>query len=387
MKVLFCFLDMLRPDLLSLYGNKNHSTVDSFFEKLGGQVFTNCYTPGPDTPRSTACMLTGLYPNENGCNARVKYPEFFLKENVKTFFDYLQLNNIKIKIYLDKYNRDIGFLPKGYNNDEYVQGSDSIIQEYLSNYQSNDNSFTFLYFPDFHNVVMDNAYSFETPKKGLKKVNEILTILDNKISFNEYDYTFFVSDHGYTLKKDNKKHVLDSHRSRVLLFIHKKNDNNITYINKLCSTIDFSVTILNLYGVNQIKTEGIDLFTKDEHEYILLEDHSDFSVNIHQCIEKYAVITKTSKYFTDVSGKWSTNDVNFSKEKQTYFEKLLKDKMTDYEKNCFLYERLQFYNRFPFVKYNSDGTLRKKSLKLRIKQSKFFEILKKIMYPFVRYFI
>ena len=82
MKILLCFIDMLRPDLLNLYGNRFVSQVDLFFEKLGGTVYRNCYTPGPDTPRSTACILTGCYPKKNGCDARVKYPKYFLKKNI-----------------------------------------------------------------------------------------------------------------------------------------------------------------------------------------------------------------------------------------------------------------------------------------------------------------
>ena len=39
--------------------------------------------------------------------------------------------------------------------------------------------------------------------------------------------------------------------------------------------------------------------------------------------------------------------------------------MTQYKENKFLFERLQFYKKNLYLKYNSDGTLRRKSLKLR----------------------
>lgn len=387
MKILFCFLDMLRADLLKIYGNDTKSLVDDFFYELGGTVYTNCYTPGPDTPRSSTCMFTGQYPKINGCNARVKYPEFFLNENIDNIFNTFENNNIKIHIYLDKYNRDIGFLPKGFNDEKFTYGSDFVIQDYLKTFDPEDNSFSFLYFPDFHNVVMDNAYSSVTPKKGLKKINDILMILKNNITFEDFDYIFFISDHGYTLKKDKGKNVLDSQRSRILLFVHKKNDTSIDYNDKLCSTLDFFTTFANLFDLQEPKNEGIDLFSENEHEYVLLEDHSDFSVNVHQCIEKYGIITKNHKYFTDITGKWYHNDSNFTDEKKKKFESLLKEKMTDYEKNSFLYERLQFYERFETVKYNSDGTLRRKSFKRRFKTSKLFSFFRFILYPFLRFFI
>lgn len=154
----------------------------------------------------------------------------------------------------------------------------------------------------------------------------------------------------------------------------------------MCSTLDFLPTINKIFGIASTTTEDYDLFSEKQREYVLLEDHSDFSVNIHQCIEKYAVITPLHKYFTDVSGKWFSDDNDFTEEKKDFFEGLLRDNMTDYEKNRFLFERLQFYERFPLVKYNSDGTLRKKSIKLQVKGSLLFKLTKKLLYPVLRTF-
>ena len=71
---------MIRVDHLSLYNdNMEKTSLDLFFENLGGTILTNCYTPAPDTPRSIACLQSGLLPYLNGCDSRVKWPRYFMK--------------------------------------------------------------------------------------------------------------------------------------------------------------------------------------------------------------------------------------------------------------------------------------------------------------------
>ncbi|ERJ97763.1 hypothetical protein HMPREF0860_0469 [Treponema socranskii subsp. socranskii VPI DR56BR1116 = ATCC 35536] len=387
MKILLCFIDMLRPDLLNLYGNRFVSQVDLFFEKLGGTVYRNCYTPGPDTPRSTACILTGCYPKKNGCDARVKYPKYFLKKNISTFLDVLKDNGIALKFYLDRYNVDIGFLPQGFYTDENLCGSDLVIQDYLDKFTVKEDSFNFFYFPDFHNTVMDMDYSEKTPQIGLKKLYCILNILTEKLDFSNFDYCIFLSDHGYRLKRDMHKNLLDSYRSRIFLFVHKKGDEKIIYSDKLKSTLDIAPMIAQLYTGKEFKCDGMNLLSEYEHEYVLLEDHADFSVKLNQSIERYGVITPSGKYFTDCSGCWEYSGAVLSSDMQKYFTSLLENNMTQYKENEFLFERLQFYKKNIYLKYNSDGTLRRKSLKLRFKESVFFGWIKKVTYPIVKHLI
>ena len=88
MKILLVFIDMIRVDHLSLYNdNMEKTSLDLFFENLGGTILTNCYTPAPDTPRSIACLQSGLLPYLNGCDSRVKWPRYFMKPNIETIFD------------------------------------------------------------------------------------------------------------------------------------------------------------------------------------------------------------------------------------------------------------------------------------------------------------
>ena len=68
---------MLRNDLI--IGDNPNNQLKQFQGFLGGEIFTNMFTHAPDTPRSLACFWSGLIPEKNGCNTRLKYPYFFLK--------------------------------------------------------------------------------------------------------------------------------------------------------------------------------------------------------------------------------------------------------------------------------------------------------------------
>ena len=89
MKILVLFIDMVRVGELNLFNSTKEEThLDHNLKDLGGTLFTRCYTPGPDTPRSNACMQTGLYPYFNGCDTRIKWPKYFIKEEISTIFDH-----------------------------------------------------------------------------------------------------------------------------------------------------------------------------------------------------------------------------------------------------------------------------------------------------------
>ena len=54
MKVLLVFIDMMRTDLLSVYNQnvKDKTSFDLLLEKIGGCIYTNCYTPAPEDRKS-----------------------------------------------------------------------------------------------------------------------------------------------------------------------------------------------------------------------------------------------------------------------------------------------------------------------------------------------
>ena len=56
---------------------KKKNILDNYLINLGGTVFDNVISPGPDTPRAAASYFSGKPPWENGCDSRSKWPKFF----------------------------------------------------------------------------------------------------------------------------------------------------------------------------------------------------------------------------------------------------------------------------------------------------------------------
>ena len=106
------FVDMLRPNRFGIY-NKDleFNEIDKIISRLGGTLYTNCFSPGPDTPRSMACFYSGLYPHLNGCDTRVKYPGKFLKNDVSTIFDIFLKENYETHFFSNPYERKGGLFP------------------------------------------------------------------------------------------------------------------------------------------------------------------------------------------------------------------------------------------------------------------------------------
>jgi hypothetical protein len=114
MEILLFFIDMIRVDRLGIYNTSKTTTlIDEFLENLGGSVYLNCYTPAPpapDTPRSLACMQTGLYLYFNGCDTRIKWPSFYIKDEIKTIFDFYIENDFNVNFYITKQDYQVGAL-------------------------------------------------------------------------------------------------------------------------------------------------------------------------------------------------------------------------------------------------------------------------------------
>ena len=89
MRILLVFIDMVRVDHLKTYNSDaKECCLDRRLAEIGGTIYTRCFSPGPDTPRSMACMQSGLYPFFNGCSTRIRWPFYFLKEGISTIWDH-----------------------------------------------------------------------------------------------------------------------------------------------------------------------------------------------------------------------------------------------------------------------------------------------------------
>lgn len=181
MKILMIFIDMLRPGLLHMYDNTRVEwKIESIFYKWGGTVYTNCFTPSPDTPRSNGCIWSGQYPKKNGCDTRLKYPEFFLREKDQNLLSMLRDTGYKFNFYMHPTTQAIGELPASVK-DVGNYSKDRSLREYLSQLSIAENSLTLFCIEDMHQVITDCYADSKFLPLCDEKTNSALKIIDDEI--------------------------------------------------------------------------------------------------------------------------------------------------------------------------------------------------------------
>ena len=200
MKILLVFIDMIRVDHLSLYNdNMEKTSLDLFFENLGGTILTNCYTPAPDTPRSIACLQSGLLPYLNGCDSRVKWPRYFMKPNIETIFDIAVGLGYKVNLCATKSDIETGLFKFKENENISIF---TTIEDFTDTVHLSENTLSLIAIDDYHSAIDDYGGTSLGIKEGQKV---ILYSLNNFLTpdiVNKYDYSFFFSDHGHALHSE-----------------------------------------------------------------------------------------------------------------------------------------------------------------------------------------
>lgn len=302
MKILVVFIDMVRVDHLHTYNPKaKTSLIDKLLERLGGTVFTRCYSPGPDTPRSLACMQTGLYPHFNGCDTRIKWPKFFVKDEITTIWDHAVIEGWKVNLCCNKNESQIGFfkykesshIRHFYTPEEYMKGSDF-----------SDHSISFFGIPDMHTAITDyNATDY-----AFQKGDEIVNMYFEKFITDEYlsqfDYVVVFSDHGCQMVSESRQmkstlELLDDGRNQLLMMVHKKGEKGITKDERLASITDLFATLEGLIGCSDFR-QGYSLLDKPCRSITHVEDHQDFKVYPEIMIKQWRVISNAFDIRTDV---------------------------------------------------------------------------------------
>jgi hypothetical protein len=361
MKILCIFIDMMGAEYMKLCNDRaRQNEVDHFLSKRAGTVYRHCYTPAPDTPRSSACMWSGKYPKENLCNNRLKYPGQFLNRNISNFWEKLDEKGYQINIFIRKQQERIELIP--------VYGKEAIyndsVQEFMTKASISENSFNFMYFPDLHTYLDDYHYTQTGLHKGTKYVAKLL---DDIYSYYDaeklFDAILIFSDHGFrmTSLKDHE-HRIDCDRVQTFMYLYQKGENSLIFDDKIRSNLDVMPTICELIGCEVPECDGISLLDKNGHDYVLIEDHHDYSPSLGQTIEHWAVVTKDARlHWLECNGKW-TDDRSLEGFNQDYFENLITDKMCDYAHNKYLYRILYMYrDNLHMESRYSDGKLHQKA--------------------------
>ena len=137
----------------------------------------------------------------------------------------------------------------------------------------------------------------------------------------------------------------------------KKGENSLKIDTHLRTNLDVCPTILEMAGILSFENyDGKSLFGEG-HNYVLIEDHEDFSVRLSQSIEHWAVITENNKFWLECSGKWEKEKEvdDFAEE---YFTNIIIEKMNDFEMNHKLWLAMHMYDENKMIdNVYSDGSI------------------------------
>ena len=303
MKVLTIFIDMIRANRLSTFnGNvKKDTPLDIAFKEMGGTTYTNCFSPGPDTPRGMATYFTGVNPYENGCNTRLKWPRYFLNKELNTIFDLFIEEGFKIDCFANPKERGTGLYPS-HISDMDVHNQDLDLNKYLSELKLQDDHFLFLSIPDYHWAFDDFGYTVSGEKKAYKVTKSVFDIVFKNFDKDDFDHIFIFSDHGFKfdaeLKLEPKAYLLNEDRTNSIMMHRVKGQEGLIHNNKLCSLTDLYPTYEEILGINQ--TKSFSLLSNNEHKFIAIEDHVDFRPSINLNIELWALVTKDHIYIREL---------------------------------------------------------------------------------------
>jgi len=375
---------MIRPDRLTTFNleNKVKTPLDFAFQKLGGTVFTNCYSPGPDTPRGISSFLTGLDPYKNGCNTRLKWPQYFLNKKLKTIFDLFIENKYRVDCYSPLTHQKLGIFPDHIAKMN-IHNKDNKMDEYLSKIKLQNKHFIFIDIYDFHMGIDDFGASTHGEKKSYNIVKNSYDIIFKNLNKKDFDHIFIFSDHGFKFsaesKFEDKKMLVNRNRTNCMLIHRSKNQNKLEINDRLCSLSDLKPTFEEILtqSNNDIKYP---INGEKLREFVVIEDHINFNPSINQNIELWALVKKDYVYIRTLDEAVVLDSKNkiISTNINKYDDDILKQN-SSFKIYSNEFEKIFHYIDDKSKKYSySNGKKRKK--KGRLYKSLFvgYDIIKKI---------
>ena len=340
MKILMIFIDMLRAVNQNVSNSKApHNRLDDALEKFGGIVFSNCYSPAPDTPRGLASIWTGSYPKINGCDQRIKYPRFFLNDNLDNLWKLFKRTNLELNLFMPKVCLELGEMPKNFDFEKTTLFDDNDLINFCDSVQIKDNSVTYVTLNDYHAIIDDTRAKLSGLAHLYDVVGREVDLIYSKLIENNFDIVVIFSDHGCLLEGDAGG-LGSRGRIKTYLQIWVKNIgvDKIIRDDRLCSCMDLFPTmayLLNGFVLN--RTDGLNLFKTSGHDFLILEDYLNFSATLIQVLGWYAVILPDYFIQTDCTDNWYLNyrSVILQPELKEQFKTILSNYATDYAENSF----------------------------------------------------
>lgn len=334
MKILAVFIDMLGAEYLNLCNpNRPRNAMDELLLKMGGTLYTQCYSPAPDSPRSSACMWSGLYPKENHCNTRLRWPRYFLNPERDNLFRQLERLGYQVNVFMQPEHVELGLIPLT-GREKIYQGS---IDRFLTDAVVSEDSFQLIYLPDLHLAMEKALYTWGTFERAVLFVARMLEkIFDCYQAEKEFDYILMFSDHGFILRDEgiHYPHLIEDDRSKTFLYMRKKGDSVLTLDHQLRSNLDVFPTVCEMLGSRPAnRIDGLSLFRETGHACVMIEDHSTFSVELGQLIDHWCVVLPDgSHHWLECSGEWEHEHSDLPFDEPFYTGKII-EKMDEYAEN------------------------------------------------------
>ncbi|MEG1009902.1 MAG: hypothetical protein RSF67_08870, partial [Clostridia bacterium] len=384
---LLIFCDMVRGNLLhNINKNIKKSKFDLFLENLGGTLYTNAYTPAPDTGRAYSMLQTGLSCKKNGCDDVWKYPEFFLKEDIEILDEILLKEDIETTYIGTKRNDLSGVFSKKVKNKILIdfktqtyEKSFLILNEKLKKF---DKTFTWICLDDYHVAADDYGASMKSDDVGKEKLFNIFEKLFTVLDKNEFDEIIILSDHGnvhkYGFTDSRILNLLNDDRTKILLYRVTKKNQEFKLNNELRSILDVFPTIIEIFKIKNQNFEGISLNKEVFDERIIsMESYSEFlhlsPLNLWACRSKdYFYLTNQNyKKMYQVKSPIDYKEINIDIKEEEKFIKVLKEETVNYqakEKELKSIER--YYEVLNYHYRYSDNSERNQFNKERLKSLK-----------------
>jgi len=328
MKILFLFIDQIRPDTL------HQSQLLQELTSLGGTMYTNCHTPAPNTTRSLACLFSGLLPKFNGCDKPIKTPGFFFDPKMETIFHFLKNNDFQINAYHEPNEIDAGILPSEIKN--YLS---SDLQE-LSSLELKDKHFIWVGTTIHHTCMNRKGYSRTTLPFALNKATEFMKQLFESQAPDSFDHIFIFSDHGYLFNDEPRttECYLSSRRTNILMFHREKKQKKYLTNSRFCSILSLMPTIKHIINKKEPQS-GYDfsLFSKKERNYITLEDPVSYSPVVGNFNNMWGILGKHNLRTFDSASKMEMKEIErkiLSKETDCFDNKGLSKKAENLEQQA-----------------------------------------------------
>lgn len=337
MKSMIIFIDMLSGYRLHLCNkNETKKSIEGTLEELGGTVFTNCFTPCPDTPRSTASVWTGVMPKKNNCNTRVKYPRFYLNSDIDNIWEMCIRFGMEINLFLPPIYVDEGMLPAGIEK-KVILTQNADLATYLKGLHPSDHSMTGFFLQDFHRALDDTGYVSGKNYKAYELIDRELKMIFKSVDIKSFDAVIIYSDHGWADFEDGKKEkvgpeIINRDRAQIYLQIYRKGESAINFDGRLSTTLDIFPTFANIINEKpKNSVDGLDLFSNRLHKSIVIEDHAKFTSNIGQLLEYWGIVDDYGISVTDFYGNWWPENIDDERRKE--YEQVLNENACEYSES------------------------------------------------------